>query len=174
MSHDSFTELDGFVRYFLALDFAHIAPVEFYDFGPVLSLVLYRSAPWQAELFILRPGKGFPRQHRHPDVDAYEYDLDGSIPFIVNGEPGKSAATLGDSRPIYRVESGDWHGVGDLSRETSFLSLQRWNNGRPPSSVGLNWEGAPVSEQHRKLLRQSRTVWVKTIRRKERTCELAS
>jgi hypothetical protein len=169
VSANRYTEpmsLDGFVRYFLALDFAHMAPVEFFNFGPVLSLVLYRDPIWQAELFILLPGTGFPREHRHPDVDACEYDLDGAIPFQINGRAGESLWP-GAARPLYEVNSTDWHGVGDVPKGGHFLSLQRWKNGVAPTSVGLNWCGTPVSEEHRRMLRQPGALWVKTLKRND-------
>lgn len=171
MSANRFTAphtLESFVRWFLTQRFQHMCAQEFYDYGSVLSLILYRDPPWQAELFILRPNNGFPRDHRHPDVDSYEYALSDSLPLIVNGKPWQEsggevrAGTLGD---LCRVGAEDWHRVGDIPHGGTFISLQEWKNGVRPTSVGKNWEGAPVSDLHKKLLREPDSKWVKTIRK---------
>jgi len=167
--------LKDFVDFILQQDFAHISVLESFDYGSVISLVLYRDARWQAEQFILRAGMGFPRQHRHPDVDSYEFILSTHVPLIVNGvDVSRSAAGMGygnggasmNCGARYRVDATDWHGVGDVPNGGSFLSLQEWKHGVAPSSVGLNWEGTPVSDAHRRLLRRKDAVWVKTLRMK--------
>lgn len=154
--------LEGFVQYFLMQNFKQIAPVEFYDFGNVLSQVLYRDAPWQVEFVILRAGNAFPRQHRHPDVDAYEYDLSGGTPFFVNGV---KPSDWKESHALVRVRSTDWHGVGDVPRGACFLSIQEWLNGVNPSAVGLNWQGTPMSLQHRAMLKQPGAKWIRSVKR---------
>jgi hypothetical protein len=159
--------LGDFVKYFLALPFASLVPREFYDFGSVLSLVLHRELPFQAELFMLRPNRGFPRDHRHPDVESVEYCLAEYVPLILNGvDLPKAAGEISNRGSLYIVGAEDWHRVGDVPNGGQFLSLQRWNNGIVPTSVGLNWEGTPVSEQHRRLLHETPGAkWIKTVRR---------
>jgi hypothetical protein len=154
--------LEGFAHYFLTLEFAHIKPLEFYDFGPVKSLVLYRDAPLQAEFITVLPGQGFPREHRHPDVDVIEYDSSGNTPLIVNGV---RVARPKFDRSLHKVNSVDWHGVDDVPRGATFLSSQRWREGVTPTSVLLNWEGTPLSMRHKEMLRQPGAVWIKTVRK---------
>lgn len=154
--------LEDFARYFVSSDFARFRAHEQVNYGSVLSLVIYRSGPWQAELFILKPGPGFPRMHRHPDVDSYEFVLSDRMPLIVNGrDVSRGRPNAGD---LYAVSTSDWHGIGDVPQGGSFLSIQRWNNDVKPSSVGLNWEGTPVSLLHRALLRQPAAKWIRTRR----------
>ena len=139
-----------------------LAPVEFYDFGPILSQVIYRSDPWQVEFVILRHALGLPPQHRHPDVDTYDFGLGGERPpFFVGNE---SAVNLRDEiRPLYRVASTDWHGIGEVPpRGACFLSLQEWKNDVAPSAVGLNWEGTPMSIKHKIMLQRAGSKWIKT------------
>ena len=161
--------LKDFVDFILQQDFAHLSVLETFDYGSVLSLVLYRDARWQAEQFILRAGMGFPRQHRHPNVDSYEFILSTHVPLIVNGVDvsrgasgmGHDVAGAGMNRGArYRVDATDWHGVGDVPNGGSFLSLQEWKNGVKPTSAGLNWQGQPVSAKHRRLLKQTDSVWI--------------
>lgn len=166
--------LKGFVRHFLSLDFGHMTAREFYDYGSVLSLVLYREPPFQAELFILRPNAGFPRDHRHPHVDSFEYVLSDSVPLIVNGRRARDCgeflrnadnrAVVGNLGELYEVGAEDWHAVGDIPAGGSFLSIQHWT-GVTPTSVGKNWEGSPVSKEHWKILCEPDSVWIKTNRK---------
>ena len=153
--------LEEFSLAFLERDMTMLAPVEFYDFGTILSQVIYRDDPWQVEFVILRPGLGFPRQHRHPDVDTYDFGLGGEQPpFFVNGNIATSLRA--GIRPLYRVASSDWHGIGEVpARGACFLSLQQWRNGVTPSAVGLNWEGTPMSLKHKTILQGARAKWIK-------------
>ena len=168
--------LAGFVRYFLGLNFGVLRAVAFYDYGSVVSYVIYRGGRFQAEFFSLQPGPGFPRQHRHPDVDSVEFILSRHVPLIINsadvsgldgcgGRLGIAMPEAADSvnaGTLYPVLSTDWHGVGDVPDGGAFISLQEWMNAREPTSVGLNWEGTPVSLKHRAMLRQPGAVWLRT------------
>lgn len=166
MSANRDQSLDGYVEHYLKT--GHNAlPWVTYDFGPVVSVVLQRVPPFQAELFILKPGLGFPRAHRHPDVDSVEFVVSEYIPFFVNGRDitrvDGMRERLTNYGAKYPVRAEDWHAVGDVPNGGSFLSLQKWKNGVEPTSVGKNWEGCPVSQQHKTLLREPDSVWIKTV-----------
>jgi len=156
-----FNDLGHFTRFFLGFDYKSTYALEFYDYGSVLSQIVCRLGRFQAELFMIRPNIGFPRDHRHPDVDSIEYCMSEHVPLIVNGKDLSEGRTNWCAQ--YHVGPEDWHRVGDVPNGGTFLSLQEWKNGRAPTSVGLNWEGTPVSEQHRRLLRRPDAVWIKTI-----------
>jgi hypothetical protein len=155
--------LQDFTRFFLAHPFDRLRMLEFYDFTSVLSQIVYREGRFQAELFMLRPNIGFPRQHRHPDVDSIDVGMSYQVPLIVGG------LDLSGGRPNfgahYHIGPEDWHTVGDVPNGGAFVSLQEWLHDIPPTSVGLNWEGTPVSEAHRALLRRPDAKWIKTIRK---------
>lgn len=174
-------DLKSFIDYVLGQNFYAWRAIDFYDYGSVLSMVIYRDAAFQAELFVLKAGPGFPRMHRHPDVESVEYPLSADIPFIVNGDDlsrcggmgrggmadraldgGMSRVTHLGSGVLYYVAESDWHGVGDVPGSASFLSIQQWKNGAIPTSVGLNWEGTPVSTQHMAMLRKPGAKWIKS------------
>lgn len=146
-----FDPLSAFALWFLDQQFMQLSPAGVYDFGDVRSVVLYRSGAFQAELFIVKPGGKFPDEHRHPNVDSYEVHVWGDIPLFVNGQP---AAPIGlqclDGRTVdlTRVRETDWHGAEVFVEGGAFLSLQYWLNGIEPTSVGLDWEGNPVSTVH--------------------------
>jgi hypothetical protein len=156
----NFGSLEAFVAVCLGMDFKSTYALEFYDYGSVLSQILFRSGQFQAELFMIRPNIGFPRDHRHPDVDSIEYCMSERVPLFVNGDDLSNG--VGNWGRLYHVGPDDWHRVGDVPNGGTFLSLQKWN-GRAPTSVGLNWEGTPVSEEHRRLLRRPDAIWIKTI-----------
>lgn len=158
-------DLAHFAIEFLKEDFLRMTPREFYDFGDVKSQILYRGEEYQAELFMMLPGQGFPREHRHPDVDGFEYILSAGFPFLVNGHKAETYFSF-LPKPIYWARSSDWHGVGAVPAGGTFLSLQRWKNGVTPSSVGLNWEGTPIGLTHKKILTNHPSAkWVKTVRK---------
>ena len=127
------------------------SPAAVYDYGFIRSLVVYRKAPFQVELFLVAPGGGFPQEHRHPNVDSFEVHIFGDLPLTINGV--RAIPTIvnpkGD-RPIHisRVLETDWHGAAIMPNGGAFFSIQYWLNGVPPTSVGLNWEGSPVSSEH--------------------------
>jgi hypothetical protein len=156
-------KFESFVQLFIAQPLGDLRALEFYDYGSVLSQILFRLGQFQAELFMIRPNLGFPRDHRHPDVDSIEYCMSDHVPLIVNGKDLSNGKANWSAQ--YHVGPDDWHRVGDVPNGGTFLSLQEWKNGRVPSSVGLNWAGAPVSREHRQLLRRPDAVWIKTIRK---------
>ena len=81
---------------------------------------------------MIRPNIGFPRDHRHPDVDSFEYCLSARVPFIVNGKDLSNS--LDNWGRHYHVGPDDWHRVGDVPNGGTFLSLQEWKNGRTPTT----------------------------------------
>lgn len=169
----TFRNLADFARWFLAQPFGVLrppqVPVSYYELATdagakegaaVTGIVLYRSPPYQVELFSVHAtenGASFP-EHRHPDVDSIECFLSGDIAFTIAGRRVASDEDLEQlsqdgahalSGALLRVRSRDWHGarVGPLGG--SFLSLQRWRDGVKPTSVALNWIGPPhVSARH--------------------------
>src|SRR5690606_14159995 len=96
-----FRNLADFARWFLAQPFVALrppqVPVNYYEAATdagaakgaaVTSVVLYRSAPYQVELFSVHAselGASFP-EHRHPDVDSIECFLSGDIRFTIAGK----------------------------------------------------------------------------------------
>jgi len=143
--------LTHFLHWFLAQPVTSWAPTAVYDYGLVRSLVLYRDAPYQVELFTVRPGGEFPEEHRHPACDTYEVGLYGEIPLTVNGQPATyTLLPLADGQliPVCRIRPEDWHGAAAIPEGGAFLSVQQWLHGVEPTSIGLNWEGAAVSPEH--------------------------
>lgn len=125
--------------------------------GAVHSLVLYRSAPYQAELFFGLPAgsEGFFPEHSHPNVDSIEVMMSGQIGFTLRGRPVNTPDEVAGIAPDgsamllgarVRVREGVSHGAKVGPGGGAFLSLQRWRDGVEPTSVGLDWDGPPHIE----------------------------
>lgn len=102
--------------------------------GAIYGVVLYRQAPYQVQLFIMPPYSSI-EDHIHPNVDSYEVYLGGDIDFRFDGEMYTPEA-LGTH---IRVRPNCWHGGLFGPRGGSFLSVQKWLNGREPTTVGDDW-----------------------------------
>ncbi len=146
-----------YVKRFIAKPLDQLAPLAIYNAGQVVTMVVDRDGPFQAELVVLKPGGGFPYEHRHPNVNSFEVHFCGFTPLTINQRPAHMRAirrpTDPDGAPLFlvRVKATDWHGA-ELSREGgSFFSVQEWFDAAP-TSVLLNWEGQPISTEHRELL----------------------
>lgn len=143
--------LTQFLRWFLAQPLMGLAPAGIYDYGPVRSLVLILEPPFQVELFTVKPGFGFAKEHRHPNVDTYEVHVWGEIVLTRNGqlvEPITISGPHGGELYVTRIRETDWHGAKPMASGGAFLSVQEWLHGTKPASVGLDWEGAPPSREH--------------------------
>jgi hypothetical protein len=118
-------------------------------------VTLYRSGPFQVQLFVFAAGTRVP-EHRHPNVDTIELHVAGDFDFRVQGRPAIPCDHLHDRRgPVsrwwgrgVRVRPSTWHDLRVGPGGTAFLSVQRWLNGVTPSTVGADWEGAPVNAEH--------------------------
>jgi quercetin dioxygenase-like cupin family protein len=97
-------------------------------------VVLYRQAPYQVELFNVKPNSEIPA-HRHPNVDSFEVFLGGDIDFMCNGE-WYGQNQIGAS---IRVYPSSLHGGKFGKRGGCFLSIQKWLNDVEPKFVGDDW-----------------------------------
>lgn len=105
--------------------------------GAIYGVVLYRQPPYQVQLFIMPPYSSI-EDHIHPNVDSYEVYLGGDIDFRFDGEIHTPQA-LGT---YIRVQPNCWHGGLFGPRGGSFLSVQKWLNGKEPTTVGDDWHDA--------------------------------
>jgi hypothetical protein len=140
------------------------------NFGTIISLTLYRQPPFQVELFIAPEANSIITTHRHPDVDAVEYGLCGDNTLIINDKPVYTSDQMNTwlltdcDTPFVRIKPSDWHSGFNIT-SASFLSIQKWLNNVTPSSVGLNWEGEVVSNEHESLLKslEDEAMWHMTL-----------
>lgn len=144
MTNDTeFEPLLQFARDFMDRSIATLSMGSIHEFGVINGIVLHRAGQFQVELFIVQSGTELP-SHGHPDIDSLEVHLGGDIDFLLEGRSVLRGAMRNKMRGhIIRVLPNQDHGARIGSTGGSFLSIQRWLNGVPPTSVGLNWSGPP-------------------------------
>jgi quercetin dioxygenase-like cupin family protein len=102
--------------------------------GNLSGVVLYRDNEYQVQLFIVKPNSVI-EPHIHPNVDSFEVYVSGDIRFMCDDiwydEP--------QSGQVIRVKPNSYHGGEFGERGGCFLSVQKWLNGVPPTSVGDDW-----------------------------------
>ena len=124
-----------------------------YKIQDVTAVVWFRESAYQVELFIVPPNYIIP-EHVHPNVESYEMFLGGDISFSHSGRwvtsdrlimlPGSS-----DKRgALVPIETNDLHGGAFGPRGGVFMSIQKWLNNIPPHSVGGDYTGPVMGEQH--------------------------
>lgn len=110
----------------------------------VFGVVLYRAAPWQVQLFTVKPNT-IIAQHIHPNVDSFEVYVSGDIEFTLNGEVVTPIQDMSftNTHPFFmkaiRVRPNDYHGGTFGKNGGCFLSVQHWLNGVTPTNVGDDW-----------------------------------
>lgn len=100
----------------------------------IYGVVLYRQPPYQVQLFIM-PANTEAAMHIHPNMDSFEVFVSGDINLIVDGKlyrPKKFAAPI-------RIKETSWHGGSFGERGGCFLSVQKWLNGKEPTSAVDDW-----------------------------------
>lgn len=102
--------------------------------GTLSGVVLYRHNEYQVQLFIVQPNCVID-PHIHPNVDSFEVFVGGDIEFMCDDEWFKQTE-LCDS---IRVRPSSWHGGRFGPKGGVFLSVQKWLNNVPPTSVGDDW-----------------------------------
>lgn len=112
--------------------------------GAARGVVLYREGRYQAELFIVTQSGVFP-EHSHPNVDSIEVLIAGNIEFIVRGRSMFRPEVLAKHPPklgtMIGVGAGVSHGAILHEGGGAFISLQRWRESVPITSVGIDWDG---------------------------------
>ena len=130
-----FCELTSFLHFWLSFKPIRPPMENVLDFSGNLSgLVLYRSGQYQVQLFLLQPD-AIIKPHIHPNVDSYEVAVCGDVAFEVNGFRHEDRA-LWDA---IRVHPKDEHTAYIGPAGGAFISVQKWLNDVPPSSVGWDW-----------------------------------
>ena len=105
------------------------------NFVDILSgTTLYRSYPFQVELFIAKPNIVIP-PHIHPNVDSYEVWVSGDIDFMRKGKWYNHP----HENPKIRVKHNNIHGAKTGNLGGSFLSIQKWLDNTHPDFIGNNW-----------------------------------
>jgi hypothetical protein len=152
-----FDPLDSFMQWFWTTP-----PIGFIPFKDpiskiedVISLLWYRSKPFQVQLFLVPPNYIIP-EHTHPNVDSYEIYLGGNIRFSHSGNyanPIEDMVPLPDGTchirgRIVRVRPNDVHGGVSGPEGGVFMSVQYWLNGIEPHCVAADYDGIVMGPDH--------------------------
>lgn len=132
---NKFDDLEFFLNYWLSnRTFLPPETTPTNQNGNLSGVVLYRDNEYQVQLFIVKPNSVI-EPHIHPNVDSFEVYVSGDIRFMCDDiwydEP--------KSGQVIRVKPNSYHGGEFGERGGCFLSVQKWLNGVPPTSVGDDW-----------------------------------
>jgi len=154
-----YDELTSFLNWYLTnRPLLPPADAPMYDYEGKLSAVLFRQYPFQVELFVEKPNIIIP-EHNHPNVDSFEVFVCGEVLFHCNGQPMDTLESVSKVDPktgapallgaSIRVKPEAPHGATIGARGGTFLSVQKWMNDTPITSVGRDWrvtkDGSPVN-----------------------------
>jgi hypothetical protein len=148
--------LEEFARWYLSNLYGNLSWVLHEGVHPIrhgIGLTIFRSPPFQVQLFILRPHERIV-DHAHPNVDSFEVYLCGDMLLTKNFQPAHEegiACALPDGRcsgngAMIRIPPGCIHGGWLGEKGGAFLSIQHWLNGNPVS-VHEDWIGVDGSEK---------------------------
>jgi hypothetical protein len=118
-------------------------------------LTVYRNAPFQVELFLVRPNVTVP-QHIHPNVDSYEVFLYG-MEFIVDNKtviPYEDRLNPSWYHHTFRLKPNCYHGGRSGPEGGAFMSIQHWLNNIAPTHVGDDWDGNTMGDHHNKYIKE--------------------
>tara|TARA_B100001559_G_scaffold146613_1_gene122911 strand:- start:1263 stop:1892 length:630 start_codon:yes stop_codon:yes gene_type:complete len=109
--------------------------------------VMYKEGQYQVEC-LNWPAHAIIPEHVHPDIDSYEVYIRGKISFSHDGywidnhpEQEKICKMRHDFFTL-KVYHDDIHGAFMGDDRSIFMSVQHWQNGVKPSTVGENYIGA--------------------------------
>lgn len=101
------------------------------------SIVLYRKGQFQVELFTTEPNQSVHR-HRHPLTESYQITLAGDLSSVAN------MTFIGEDKHYFmatmHLPPTLWHKAHSGKRGASYLSIQKWLNGTPPSFLVNSWQ----------------------------------
>jgi hypothetical protein len=128
--------------------------------GKFSGLVMYRSGPYQAELWIGEPGAD-TGEHSHPNIDSIQFFLSGNITFFQDGKEelsGELCCALENQMSnchgkMIRTPPGASHRAICGDKGGAFINFQYWPGGTP-GSAETDWEGKPMDSGHAEKLHQ--------------------
>ena len=112
-------------------------PVAITQYDNMTGICLYRSGPYQVQMFTAKPNSSAP-SHIHPNVDSYELYLSGDLDFVIDGIFYSHEQIKQAPAPV-RIFPHYWHEGITGNKGGCFLSIQKWLNNKPPTCVGDDW-----------------------------------
>ena len=124
-------------------------------------IVMMRVKQFQCQLFICKPNAIIP-EHNHPHSDAAEVHISGMMfskrgHAIINAERLKAISDDGLESvhgKTIKIGSKDKHNASSGPNGGAFLVFQKWHEGYSPGSLGIDWEGDAVGEEHKNMIKK--------------------
>lgn len=155
--------LEEFVNWYKAEGFPIRPPFEdpIYITEMSYSFVLYREGQYQVELYLIKPDSESP-DHKHPHVENIIMVWGGDANTRVDGVLKEYPAWLNDkaengTHKLFgmtgeKLTDEQTHAVITGQKGAALLSLEKWADHIPPTSVTINWMGDPVGPSHANLV----------------------
>lgn len=116
------------------------------------SYVLFREGQFQVELYLVRPNTASP-EHSHPGIENIVLLWGGDIGHTTNTI---SPAIFGLTGPTIRDNAT--HALHAGNKGCAVLSIEKWADGKKPTSVSINWVGSPCGAIHDKLIKDESNI----------------
>ena len=127
----------------------------------VYGVVMLRVKQFQCQLFICKPNAIIP-EHTHPNADSSEVHISGMM-FNKRGRQvvtqeildirTKDGLEYPHGRAI-KIACTDKHKATSGPRGGAFLVFQKWHEGHSPTSLGIDWNGESVGEDHTEMIKE--------------------
>ena len=140
---EQFDELTAFTHWWLATRPLYPSGEVVRVYQNMAATTLYKQGQYQVQLLSAKPNSYTP-SHIHPNIDSYEIFVSGDLVFIIDGKRYEPQKNMESGMPT-RIYPHYWHEGWSGPEGGSFLSIQKWLNGAPPSCVGVDWLGVDGS-----------------------------
>ena len=137
---NDFADLDSFTEWYIDNNMPYVPKVNTFpvETDDATAFTLFRHGRYQVEMYFMKANKSVPN-HGHPDVEVNIY----------------SHLESGEVIPQPTLKSMQIHGAtGAQSRTKPFLllSIQKWDEGVPMTSVAIHWVGYTSGPKHDSLI----------------------
>jgi hypothetical protein len=139
---DNWGSLDDFVKWYVDNNMPHIPDANMFalETDDAISMTVFRKGRYQVELYFMKANRYVPF-HSHPDVDTAIVIKDPSCEF--------------DASNIQITPSTKLHGGDSFmcrSKNMVLISMQKWGEDIPVTSVAIHWCGYTAGDVHDALI----------------------
>ncbi len=140
-------DLTDYAQWFMAAAPTHhrrpVGEVVHYD--PATAIVMDRDEQFQVELYTFPAGVDIPA-HKHPNVESIEIGICGQLLVFLDGKCVQGPFSMERAAVTFmnrgfRIPANIDHYVSLGPPGGAFFSVQKWLNGKIPTSIGDDWAG---------------------------------
>lgn len=124
------------------------------------SYVLFRQGRFQAEVYLVKPNAN-SEEHSHPGVENIILFWGGDAATVHDGVrtecPNRLSQKADGTGTAFgvmgpKITDANTHALQTGDKGAAFLSLEKWPEDVKPTSVVVNWKGAPICKEHAKIM----------------------